>query len=95
MEYILFIHSDAPQPATECQWNEFFSAAKNSGVFKGGSEVSKGMYVGVKPEQLVSETVVGYMRFEADDVGLIHKLLKLHPVVLQGGTVELCETPKT
>jgi hypothetical protein len=30
------------------------------------------------------------MRFESDDKLVILSLLELHPVVLHGGTVELC-----
>ncbi len=95
MQYLLFIYSAVKEPTTVEQWNRFFAAAKNSGTFTGGSAVSKGMHFGEKREELVSESVVGYMQFETDDVEIIHQLLKLHPVVMQGGTVELCETPKS
>jgi len=45
--------------------------------------------------QLASAAVAGYMLFEADDVNKIQRLLELHPVVIEGGTVELCEAPRT
>jgi hypothetical protein len=42
-----------------------------------------------------SAHIVGYMRFDSDDKQIILDLLNVHPVVLHGGTVELCELPKS
>lgn len=95
MEYILFIHNNVDQSPTEEQWNTFFTAANESGMFIGGSEISTGIQVGTKKAQLVSNNLVGYMRFETSEVNKLHELLELHPVIIQGGTLELCETPKT
>lgn len=95
MEYILFIHKNVDQPTTEDQWNAFFSAANESGIFSGGSEIRKSIQIGFKKVPLTTKSVVGCMRFETDDISQVHKLLELHPVFIQGGTLELCEMPKT
>ena len=95
MEYILFIHNNADQPATESQWEAFFSAASQSGIFNGGSEIGNSVQIGTKATTLASSSVVGYMHFQTDDINQLHKLLEIHPVYIQGGTLELCEAPKT
>ena len=41
------------------------------------------------------ESVVGCMFFEVDDTNQLHKLLELHPVSIQGDTLEICEMAKT
>lgn len=33
------------------------------------------------------------MRLDSDDPVQLHELLESHPVVLNGGTIELCEMP--
>ncbi len=35
------------------------------------------------------------MRFDSDDKEKLLELLKTHPVVVHGGTVELCEMPES
>ncbi len=35
------------------------------------------------------------MRFDADDLNALRALLEDHPVVKHGGTIELCEMPKS
>ena len=37
----------------------------------------------------------GFMRFDSDDKEKLLELLKTHPVVVHGGTVELCEMPES
>jgi len=95
MEYILLIHKNADHPPTEDQWDKFFAAANESGMFTGGSAISTGVRLGTKNVVLATESVVGYMRFETVDINQLYELLELHPVKIQGGTLELCETPKT
>ena len=95
MEYILFIHNNTDSPTTEGQWDSFFEDANKSGIFIGGSEISNQMQVGNKAVKDITNEIVGYMRFESDDKSKILTLLEKHPVIIQGGTVELCETPRT
>ena len=40
-----------------------------------------------------TQHIVGYMCFDSDSNQAILDLLERHPVVLQGGSVELCEMP--
>lgn len=94
MEYILFIHSNEDKPTNEDQWKAFFDVASQSGMFLGGSEISNGCQFGHKPVTPITNAIGGIMRFETDDVGKIETLLRLHPTIIQGGTVELCEMTK-
>lgn len=94
MEYILFIHKNADHPPTDEQWADFFGAANQSGIFNGGSEISPGVQIGTKEIVAATKSVVGYMRFETDDLDKLNQLLELHPIRIQGGTLVLCETPK-
>ncbi len=94
MEYILFIHSNTDSVTTDDQWNSFFIEAKKSGVFQGGSEISNQSQIGNKFVQKITNNIAGFMRFESDDKNKILSLLEKHPVILQGGTLELCEMPK-
>jgi hypothetical protein len=95
MEYILFIHNDADKPACHQQWQDFFLAAHKSGVFRGGSEISNQIKIGHKDIYKITDHVDGFMRFEAEDKQLILALLEKHPVAIEGGTLELCEMPKS
>ena len=95
MEYILFIHNNVDAATTETQWNSFFIEANKSGVFLGGSEISNQMQIGKKPVKKITDDISGFMRFEAEDKNTILALLEKHPVIVQGGTLELCEMPKS
>ncbi|UJJ31948.1 hypothetical protein [Halopseudomonas maritima] len=94
MEYILFIHNNTDLPAT-AQWDAFFAAANQSGLFLGGSEIAGAAQIGSKGVRATTDSVAGFMRFEAEDVSELHQLLALHPVYLQGGTLELCAMPQS
>lgn len=94
-QYILLIHDNVISDTTEEEWQRFFTAAQESGLFKGGSEIGKKELIGNTQPATASEHLGGYMRFDATDKAAILELLKLHPVVMHGGTVELCEMPKS
>ena len=92
-QYILLIHGNAKSNGTEEEWSRFFALGQESGVFRGGSEIGERVVVG-DPELMKStEHVVGYMRFDSEDKQQILQLLDAHPVVIHGGSVELCEMP--
>lgn len=95
MEYILFIHNNVDQPTTEGQWAAFFEAAKQSGIFNGGSEITESHQLGSKKVTPSTNSVVGVMRFQTDDIQKLNQLLELHPVYIQGGTLEVCNMPTT
>lgn len=95
MEYILFIHNNMEQQPTNEQWNAFFAKATESGMFNGGSEIGKSTILGGSDVTPVTSSAVGYMRFEADNINKLQKLLESHPAYINGGTLELCELPTT
>jgi hypothetical protein len=43
----------------------------------------------------ITEGIDGFMRFDADSLEALTDLLKHHPTVVHGGTIEICEMPKT
>lgn len=92
-QYLLLIHDNAEGLATSEQWDAFFEAARNSGIFRGGSEIGEREIVGQFHEEKSSAHLVGYMRFDAEEKEQVLALLKLHPVVIHGGTTELCVMP--
>lgn len=95
MEYILFIHNDVDAVATKEQWELFFSKAKKSDVFQGGSKISNPNKLGKKETKIITDTIGGFMRFKSQNKNEILSLLEYHLVLIQGGTLELCEMPKT
>ena len=94
-QYLLFIHNNAMTKTTPAEWDLFFAAAKRSGMFVGGSALGERVVVGDTQSAQSTQHIGGYMRFDADDRAKLLELLKQHPVVLHGGSVELCEMPRT
>jgi len=95
MEYILFIHNNTDIQPDIAEWEHFFELAGYSGMFQGGSEIGKRVQLGTKNVTDTTKSVVGYMRFESDNIEAIEKLLADHPVLKNGGTLELRELPQT
>lgn len=95
MEYIVFIHKNTDSETDSEQWDTFFNTARQSGLFKGGSAIGERYVVGSKSVTPITDSIEGYMRFDADSFQDLLALLNDHPVVLNGGTVEVCEMPKT
>ncbi len=95
MEYILFIHKNTDTPTAEDSWKLFSAAARECGLFQGGSEIANRIQIGDKKVSDITEQVGGFMRFESEDSAAVKKLLQSHPVFLHGGTLELYEMPKT
>ena len=89
-QYVLLIHDDAEGESTSAEWEAFFEAAKDSGTFRGGSELGEREIIGSSQTAKPSDHIAGYMRFDSEDKQQVLDLLKLHPVVIHGGTVELC-----
>lgn len=94
-QYILLIQHNAASSSTAEEWDRFLTAAKDSGMFRGGSEIGARQMLGTARFPLSSAHITGYMRFDADDRPKLLELLKLHPVILRGGSAELCELPKS
>ncbi|WP_038169282.1 hypothetical protein [Verrucomicrobium sp. BvORR106] len=94
-QYILLIQGNLTSPTTTEEWDTFFSAVRSSGLFKGGSEIGGRTRLGNSTTAQSTDHVVAYMRFDSDDQEKLLALVNQHPVVLHGGTVELCELPKS
>jgi len=95
MQYILLIHHNAKSTPSAGEWAAFLARAKESGMFKGGSEIRSRQLIGVAASPGSSEHIVGFMRFDSDDKQRVLELLSHHPVVVHGGSVELCEMPSS
>ncbi len=49
------------------EWGEFLDAAKQSGLFKGGSAIGERITIGNAETAKSSDHIGGYMRFDAED----------------------------
>jgi hypothetical protein len=94
-QYLLLIHGNAASAPTSDEWSRFFGVAQLSGTFRGGSEIGKKVRIGNADLPRSSDHIVGFMRFDAEEKQTILDLLQEHPIVLHGGTVELCEIPES
>ena len=65
-----------------------------AGLFSGGSAMGKRWTIG-KPADTLSDGLVGYMRFDAENIEDLLELLEDHPIIRGGGTIEICEIPKS
>jgi hypothetical protein len=95
MQYLLLIHDNTLTTPSAEEWTDFCDRASASGQFRGGSEVGARQTLGGRGGDLSSAHIVGYMRFDADDRQTLLDLLATHPNLVHGGTVELCELPKS
>lgn len=95
MQYLLLIHGNAQGGIDPAEWNSFFDAAQTSELFKGGSELGARTVLGNLHDAKPTDHIAGFMRFESDDPQALLDLLQAHPVVLHGGTIELCEMPES
>ena len=95
MQYLLLIHDNVTSASTDSDWADFIAKAKETGMFRGGSELGPRVIVGPGKAVPSSEHISGFMRFDADDKLRLLELLQSHPIVIHGGTVELIEMPIT
>lgn len=95
MQYIALIHKNADTRPTSAEWEQFIDVAVRTGFFEGGSEIGSRLTIGGKTVPDTSQTVGGYMRFDAEDLDSLLELLDQHPVVKHGGTLELFTMPKS
>ena len=66
-QYILLIQGNVTSETTGEEWERFFVAARESGIFKGGSEIGEREVVGDERSAKSTEHIVGFMRFDAED----------------------------
>ncbi|HUG68243.1 MAG TPA: hypothetical protein VMM76_10860 [Pirellulaceae bacterium] len=95
MQYIAFIHKNADTAPGPVEWDSFLEVAADTGMFRGGSEIGDRHIVGHKEVSDTTKSVGGFMRFDSDDLDRLFELLKAHPVIKHGGTIELCEMPES
>ncbi|WP_309381234.1 hypothetical protein [Cerasicoccus frondis] len=94
MQYLLLIHDNTTTETKPEEWDAFFEAARKSGLFQGGSALGERWMLG---EQSATSTnqITGFMQFNAGNRQQVIDLLNQHPVLLHGGSAELCEMPKS
>ena len=95
MQYIALIHKNTDSAPTADEWECFIDAATATDMFKGGSVIGSRRTIGQKTVADTTESVGGFMRFDCDDPEKLLALLREHPVFQHGGTIELCEMPKS
>jgi hypothetical protein len=94
-QYILLIQGNAKSSPAPEEWDAFFTAAGESGLFGGGSQIGRRIVLGDAASARPTDHVVGYMRFDADDKQQLLDLLKTHPAIIHGASAELCEMPES
>ena len=95
MQYITFMHANTDRETTKGEWDTFFDLAQASGLFRGGSAMGKRWTIGKEDAPVLTDHIGGYMRFDSESVDDLLELLEKHPTVLRGGSIEICEMPKT
>lgn len=94
-QYVLLIHGNTKTRPTTDEWDEFLAVARQSGLFQGGSAIGDRITLGDTQSAKSSSHIAGCMRFDADDRQQIVNLLQKHPVIVHGGSAELCEMPRS
>jgi hypothetical protein len=94
-QYILLVQGNSKSNSTPEEWSAFFKAAQESGLFRGGSEIGSRTVLGNKASAQLTDHIVAYMRFDSGDKQQILDLLEKHPVIIHGGSAELCEMPES
>lgn len=95
MQYLALIHKNSTTEPSEEEWRDFFRLARDSGMFKGGSALGGAVAIGNCDNNDSTKTIGGFMRFDSENVNQIEELLKSHPVILHGGSIELREMTKS
>lgn len=95
MQYNALIHTNTDTIPPNDDWQRFIELASSTGMFKGGSEIGSRRLLGAKAVADTTEGVGGFMRFDTVNVEGLLTLLEQHPVILHGGSIELCEMPES
>ena len=95
MQYLVLVHDNTSTQPTDDEWTEFIQVAVASGLFRGGSAVGARQQLGAEADPAACAWLTGFMRFDAEEREPLLELLERHPTVVHGGTIELCELPKT
>ncbi len=94
-DFLVLMHDDAQEPVSEDLWPAYFAQLVKGGHFVGGSAMGGGRTIrrNGTPRPL-TDTLVGFYRVIADDLGQAEALLAGNPVFEAGGTIELRDLPK-
>lgn len=95
MKYIAFVYKNTTTHTTAEEWQAFFDQARASGLFSGGGGFGVNYRLGNPQIDDLTEKVSGFLLFDGDDLAAVAELLESHPVVVKGGSIALCEMPKT
>ncbi len=92
-DYLILMHSDATGP--ELDWPGYLVKLTATGRFKGGSAIGDGATFRRSGAPLpASDTIVGFICVEADDLTAAEAMLLGNPVFEAGGTCEIRLLPK-
>ena len=98
-DYLFLMHDDAPDSGSEPTgdgWGRYIETLQASGNFQGGSAIGGGVCArksGVAP--MITGHLSGFIRVGAESLDHARSLLAGNPVFEAGGTVEICELPRT
>jgi len=95
-DYMLLMHTDAPERVDDALWGTYLGRLQASGHFQGGSAIGDGTCirkVGTVPA--TTGHLSGYIRISAEDLTHARSLVAGNPVFEAGGTVEIRELPRT
>jgi hypothetical protein len=77
-------------PASAGDWDAYIESLVESGCFRGGSALGNGVAVS-KGKEDDECRVTGYMRFSAESIDEVRRLLAGNPLYEAGGSIELLE----
>ncbi len=76
--------------ASSGDWDSYVESLIASGKFRGGSSLGNGISVSKDEEDGVCQ-ITGFMRFSADNIEEVKRLIPGNPLYEAGGCVELLE----
>ncbi|MBP7704407.1 MAG: hypothetical protein KA105_03845 [Caulobacter sp.] len=95
-EFILLMHDDIAQGASESDWAPYLAMLGERDVLRGGSAIGDGAaFRRDGADANVTAHLTGFIRIEARDLDEARGLLVGNPVYEAGGTVEVRALPRT
>jgi len=76
--------------ASDGDWDTYIESLVDSGTFRGGSSLGNGISVSKGRSDGTCE-ITGFMRFSADSIEEVRKLIVGNPLYEAGGRIELLE----
>jgi hypothetical protein len=92
-DYLILMHRDVE--GAEAGWPGYLAKLGATGRFQGGSSIGAGASFRKSGTPLpVSDSIVGFLRVEADDLAGAEAMLAGNPVYEAGGTCEIRLLPE-